>query len=112
MKVEGNLPKTTAITGKLRHVSGLSPPLFRLPDLRITAVVVEVRVEAATRHDDLDPIVKDSRVDRVMPAQRVADRAIGPRLDEQERVQQVETGMLSQTALSVPLSQPSALRSG
>src|SRR5207244_2499584 len=74
VKVEWDLSEPALVAGQLRHVARLAPALLRGPVLRVALVVVEKRIEPATRYGHLEPLVEHGGEDRVVPAERVANR--------------------------------------
>jgi len=74
-KVEGNLLQPAAVLGQARHVAGLGPTFFRHPDPFVTVVIIEKRIEPAAGDDDADARVKEGGKDRVVAAQRMANRS-------------------------------------
>src|SRR5262245_860932 len=74
VEVERDVGQSALVIRELWHVTGLTPPLLWQPVCFLAVVVVEKRVEPATRHNRLDAVVKYGGEDRIVSAERVADR--------------------------------------
>src|SRR5437868_4914699 len=91
VEIERNVVQTTGKLGELRHIARLAPATFRFPDFRIAAIIIRERVEAATGDDHFDAWIKYGGEYGVVSAQRMANRAELPALDERQRFEQIES---------------------
>ena len=67
VKIKGDVRKR--IIKKLRHITIGSPPI------NIPVLVVLIRIKTATGNHRLDPRIEHRRINRIVPTQRMSDRA-------------------------------------
>ena len=90
VKVAREVLQVSGIVRQPEHVARLTPTLLALPDLGVASHVVAIRVEAAARDDDLDAVVEDRGVNRVMSAEGMANHAEASVFHLREGFEQIE----------------------
>ncbi len=79
LEIERDLLQLPSIIGQNRHVEDLAPAPTEVPVVSTSPFVIQIGIKPATAGQHLNSLVKDGRIDGVVPTQGMPDGTESPR---------------------------------